>query len=47
MSTEGLQALHVVPPPIPLEDRPEESLTPEELVQLVRNMKKKVISPSS
>jgi hypothetical protein len=37
-----LRALHIIPrepTPLPLEERPEEELTPEELLQVVRILK--------
>jgi hypothetical protein len=37
---ENLQALHVVPPPVPLEDRPVEELTPQEAQELIYQLKK-------
>jgi hypothetical protein len=36
---EALQALRVVPEPLPLEERPEEELSLAELVELVRRLK--------
>jgi hypothetical protein len=38
----ALRALHIIPRepnPLPLEERPEEELTPEELLQVVRTLK--------
>jgi hypothetical protein len=38
----ALRALHIIPrepTPLPLEERPEEELTPEELLQVVRTFK--------
>jgi hypothetical protein len=41
MTTDALRALHVVPPPVLLEERPEEELNVDELQELVKNLKVK------
>jgi len=40
ISTEALQALYIVPGPVPLKDRPIEDLTQDEAQELIRQMKK-------
>jgi hypothetical protein len=47
VTTDALRALHIVPPPVPLEERPEEELNVDELQELVKNLKVCNAAPST